>query len=347
MAAWAALSVVGFGLWRGLQALPHEAPLVIDTTHPSWTSDLALPAASLVVGAFAVLRTLVGELPLDEFGQVTPPEIPFTDAGAAAAFILVVAVLAIGALIKGPLARRASILIAGGVVAYAIPFEVYDWAVSVLWVALGLLAIVAHPAGSGRAARIPGGAAVMVGLAAAVAIWLVAPPSRLVVGIEPVTPLALLQALAALAAVVAGLVTLARSGGAESWVRWVWLAAGVMTVYTLSIAVVGLVATQVGTGVEIDERQTQGQVALSVLWAVLGLAAFVAGLRWRIADLRHGGLALLALATAKVFLFDLASLDVAYRVISLIALGLLLLTSAWVWQRLQHGAEPRDGHAGI
>ena len=57
----------------------------------------------------------------------------------------------------------------------------------------------------------------------------------------------------------------------------------------------------------------------------LGVVAFVAGLRLRIDDLRRGGLALLALATAKVFLFDLAALDVAYRVISLIALGLLLL----------------------
>ena len=68
-------------------------------------------------------------------------------------------------------------------------------------------------------------------------------------------------------------------------------------------------------------------------WAVIGVVAFVAGLRLRIDDLRHAGLALLALAAAKVFLFDLSALDVAYRVISLIVLGLLLLASAWLWQR--------------
>ena len=68
-----------------------------------------------------------------------------------------------------------------------------------------------------------------------------------------------------------------------------------MTVYLLSIAVVGVVATQVGGAIGTEELQTQGQVALSVLWAVLGLAAFVAGLRLEIPDLRHGGLALLAL----------------------------------------------------
>ena len=70
------------------------------------------------------------------------------------------------------------------------------------------------------------------------------------------------------------------------------------------------------------------------------------GLRLRIDDLRHGGLALLALATAKVFLFDLSALDVAYRVISLVALGILLLTSAWVWQRLQPKAPLETGLSG-
>ena len=46
---------------------------------------------------------------------------------------------------------------------------------------------------------------------------------------------------------------------------------------------------------------------------------------------------LLALATAKVFLLDLASLDVAYRVLSLVGLGLLLLGSAYAYGRLRPG----------
>jgi len=56
--------------------------------------------------------------------------------------------------------------------------------------------------------------------------------------------------------------------------------------------------------------------------AALGTQA-VTFIRLQIDDLRRGGLALLALATVKVFLFDLAALDVAYRVISLFVLGLL------------------------
>jgi uncharacterized membrane protein len=81
---------------------------------------------------------------------------------------------------------------------------------------------------------------------------------------------------------------------------------------------------------------------LSISWVVVGAIAFGIGLVRSILEARLSGLGLLALATAKVFLFDLASLEVAYRVISLIALGLLLLTSAWLWQRLQAGA-PEEG----
>ena len=121
------------------------------------------------------------------------------------------------------------------------------------------------------------------------------------------------------------------------------MGAGVAAVYLLSVGVVGLVGTQVGGTTATEELRTQGQVALSVLWTVLGIIGFVAGLRIRNDDLRHGGWALLALATGKVFLFDLAALDVAYRVISLIVLGIVLLATAWVWQR----AQPRPRVAAV
>jgi uncharacterized membrane protein len=174
----------------------------------------------------------------------------------------------------------------------------------------------------------------MVGTAAFVALRTVAPPTRLVVGSIAIEPVVVLQTVAALGAVVIGFALLARAGRREPWARWAWLLAGVSFVYLVSVAVVEIVATQVGGATATEELRTQGQVALSVTWAVMGVVAFVAGLRLRIDDVRHAGLALLALAAAKVFLFDLAALDVAYRVISLIALGLLLLASAWLWQRL-------------
>jgi uncharacterized membrane protein len=42
----------------------------------------------------------------------------------------------------------------------------------------------------------------------------------------------------------------------------------------------------------------------------------------------------------KVFLIDLAALDVAYRVLSLVALGVVLLVSAAMYSRMQHPHGP-------
>jgi hypothetical protein len=85
--------------------------------------------------------------------------------------ILTVAVLASGAVIGGAVARRASSLLAGGVVAYAIPFEVYAWAVAVLWVGLGSLALVMTRVDrAGRSVFVLADAVMIVG-AALVAGW--------------------------------------------------------------------------------------------------------------------------------------------------------------------------------
>ena len=121
-----------------------------------------------------------------------------------------------------------------------------------------------------------------------------------------------------------GLAAIAWSAKETPWARWSWLAAGVTLVCLLPVAIVDAVATQVGGRVPLDELRTWGQAALSVLWAVLWRHRvrgwFAASVP---ASLRQAGSWLLALATAKVFLFDLSALDVAYRVVSLIALGLL------------------------
>ena len=72
-----------------------------------------------------------------------------------------------------------------------------------------------------------------------------------------------------------------------------------------------------------------------MLWSALGDIRFVAGLRLRIALLRQAGLVWMAIATAKVFLIALSGFDVAYRIISPIALGPAALFSAALQQRFQ------------
>jgi uncharacterized membrane protein len=79
----------------------------------------------------------------------------------------------------------------------------------------------------------------------------------------------------------------------------------------------------------------QGQAIVSAFWSLLGLGLLWAGLRrderaWRIA-----GFGLLAVAVAKVFLYDMAALGMEYRVISFVVLGLLLLAGAYAYQRMR------------
>ena len=78
-----------------------------------------------------------------------------------------------------------------------------------------------------------------------------------------------------------------------------------------------------------------GQVLLSGFWGALGVGLLLAGLRTQVRALRLAGFGLLVLALAKVVLYDLAALASGYRVASLVAIGLLLLTASFAYQRLR------------
>jgi uncharacterized membrane protein len=84
---------------------------------------------------------------------------------------------------------------------------------------------------------------------------------------------------------------------------------------------------------------------LSIAWVLMGAAAFAVGVVRGVSLARVFGLGLLSLATAKVFLFDLAALDVAYRVLSFIGLGGVLLASSFVASRFRSGGRSVAGDA--
>jgi uncharacterized membrane protein len=73
---------------------------------------------------------------------------------------------------------------------------------------------------------------------------------------------------------------------------------------------------------------------LSTCWGVVGILALLVGLRTGQRAARLGGLGLLCLAAAKVFLVDLSTLGSLSRVGSFIGIGLLLLAAAFAHQRL-------------
>lgn len=118
-----------------------------------------------------------------------------------------------------------------------------------------------------------------------------------------------------------------------------WLTAGgaAALLYLASVAII--TAFQPAGGVDatlldLSIRQ-QGQVLLSVFWTLLGLTSLLIGLRRNRSFIRNLGLAALLMSVGKVFLYDLSALTSVYRVVSLIALGLLLLASAYAYQRLR------------
>jgi uncharacterized membrane protein len=63
----------------------------------------------------------------------------------------------------------------------------------------------------------------------------------------------------------------------------------------------------------------------------------VAGIRRRYAPIRYLAMVILAVTILKVFTADLAELDQAYRVLSAIGLGVLLLIASFLYQRFKPG----------
>jgi hypothetical protein len=173
----------------------------------------------------------------------------------------------------------------------------------------------------GRDDELAGAAALAflcVGLAAAVAMF--APPLALAHGPHSAGDAAL--ALGAMAACGCGCALLMR-------MRWLFGCAAFVALYLVSIELVGAFPGN------------EGQLLLSMMWGLVGAGGVLLGLRRGVAPIRHGGLSLLVAAAGKVFLYDLATLDSVYRVVSFIALGLLLLGAAFAYQRSRPRA-PED-----
>ena len=71
----------------------------------------------------------------------------------------------------------------------------------------------------------------------------------------------------------------------------------------------------------------------SALWMAYGAMLMVVGFWRRSAFVRWLALLLIAATTVKVFVYDVSQLDRAYRIVSFIVLGVLLLSISFVYQR--------------
>jgi hypothetical protein len=74
---------------------------------------------------------------------------------------------------------------------------------------------------------------------------------------------------------------------------------------------------------------------LTTGWAVAALVLLAAGFAVRDRISRIEGLALLLVCILKAFLYDLRNLETVYRILSFIALGLILLAVSWIYTRFR------------
>jgi uncharacterized membrane protein len=173
-----------------------------------------------------------------------------------------------------------------------------------------------------------------------------APPVSLVTGLaEPAAGLLALAAVASAALMLAAKVT----SSLPEERNLLWGAAALTLLYLGSVAVVTPFESSTAFDSALLSAHQQGQMVLSVFWALVGLGTIIVGLRRDWDPVRLAGLAVLGLSVTKVFLLDLATLTSLYRVVSFIGLGLLLLAGAFIWQRLRPPAlsDLRETPAGI
>ncbi len=82
-----------------------------------------------------------------------------------------------------------------------------------------------------------------------------------------------------------------------------------------------------------QEAQFHAQVAVSVAWALYAAALLGAGFLLRRTEFRWTAIVLFGLTLAKVLLFDTARLDAAYRILSFLLLGGLLVAASFLYQK--------------
>ncbi len=84
------------------------------------------------------------------------------------------------------------------------------------------------------------------------------------------------------------------------------------------------------------------QVALSVAWALYAVGLVAAGFRRRYAPARYLAIALFGLTIVKVMTKDITELDRVYQMLSVLGVGVLLVSASYLYQRM---AATRDSAA--
>jgi uncharacterized membrane protein len=91
-----------------------------------------------------------------------------------------------------------------------------------------------------------------------------------------------------------------------------------------------------------EQARLRGRFALSLLWTVFATSLLAGGLGLRSRPLFYAGYGLFAVTAAKVVLVDTSTLHTLYRMLSFLALGLLLLAGAYLNLRFRERLVPHE-----
>jgi uncharacterized membrane protein len=191
-----------------------------------------------------------------------------------------------------------------------------------------LLAMAVVAAVAGRRSRVAGWCALGFGVVGGLFYLAYAPPSNLVAATTLTTPIAVSTLIASLL-LVAAAVAIAWSWPAD----WSWATAAMVALYAITMFAV---TAGVLLGGEV-QGFFAGHVAATICWITLAAAVFRYAARVSRAKRSlpiGGGMALVAAAMAKLFLFDLGTLDGIFRVVVFIVVGLALLGMGAGYARL-------------
>jgi uncharacterized membrane protein len=97
-----------------------------------------------------------------------------------------------------------------------------------------------------------------------------------------------------------------------------------------------------GDSAALEQARLRGRLAISVLWTVFATALLAGGLGLRNRPLFYAAYGLFAVTALKVVFVDLATLQAVYRMLSFLALGLLLLAGAYLNLRFRERLLPRE-----
>jgi len=113
------------------------------------------------------------------------------------------------------------------------------------------------------------------------------------------------------------------------------IAANFFTLWVLSFEVWNYFDSQISGSIQTARTTLENaqNLSLTALWAFYAMVLLVIGIvkRWRL--VRLWALGLLIVPIGKVFIYDVWALETIYRIIAFVGLGLLLLISAYLYQR--------------